>query len=55
MPTFEKYMNEETKRHERLCHHKYDAINRCQNEAKNGNVYCTEHKHLYHHDDARGQ
>jgi hypothetical protein len=66
MPTFEQLVRESDKRKERLCHHRikdysendsryHDESNSCQNKARNGNIYCKEHKHLYHHDDARGQ
>ena len=66
MPTFESIFREINRRKERLCHHRikdypetdsrhHDIENRCQNKVRNGAVYCTEHKHIYHHDDARGQ
>ena len=55
MPTFEQLVRESDRRKERLCHHIIDESNRCQNKVRNGNIYCKEHKHLYHHDDARGQ
>ena len=55
MPTFESIFREINRRKERLCHHIIDESNRCQNKVRNGNIYCKEHKHLYHHDDARGQ
>lgn len=66
MPTFEQMVRESNKRKERLCHHRlknysktdsryYDESNRCKNKVRNGDVYCQEHKNIYHHDDARGQ
>ena len=55
MPTFESIFREINRRKERLCHHIIDESNRCQNKVRTGTIYCKEHKHLYHHHDARGQ